>query len=268
MPQRSILNDDQDASTNLKSQLRQRNEKLSHEAWKATVITLYPEMFPGTLNYSVIGRALRKGIWSLEVLNLRNFGIGKHKNVDDTPSGGGPGMILRPDVVDEAIFAATSTNKSSNKNCPIINLAPRGKPLTQKISKELSKMNGIIILCGRFEGVDQRVIDKWKMLEISLGDFILTGGEIAAQALIDASVRNLPKVLGNNLSSKNESFSYGLLEYPQYTKPSNWNGRKVPDVLLSGNHSKINDWQQKKSIEHTRIRRPDLLAMQKKNRNL
>ena len=239
----------------------------SHQAWKAKVVTLYPEMFPGTLNYSVVGRALRKGIWSLETTDLRDFGVGKHKNVDDTPSGGGPGMILRPDVVDKAITSVTESIDTQNANWPIINLAPQGQPLTQKISKELSTMNGVIILCGRFEGIDQRVIDKWNMWEISLGDFILTGGEIAAQALIDSTVRNLPKVLGNSLSSKNESFSNGLLEYPQYTKPSDWEGRKVPEILLSGNHLKVKDWQNKQSIERTKIWRPDLLTQPKKKGN-
>ena len=268
MPRSLLRRDDQNASTYLKSQPSHGDEPLSHQAWTAKVVTLYPEMFPGTLNYSVVGRALRKGIWSLEILNLRNFGVGKHKNVDDTPSGGGPGMILRPDVVDNAITSATESVDLQNANWPIINLAPQGQPLTQKVTQELSKMNGIIILCGRFEGVDQRVIEKWNMWEISLGDFILSGGEIAAQALIDSTVRNLPKVLGNSRSAKNESFSYGLLEYPQYTKPSNWKGRKVPDVLLSGNHVKVQDWQNKKSIELTKHRRPDLLLSSKKNRDL
>ena len=264
MPRSLLLPDHQNASKNLKSQSSYGDEPLSHQTWKAKVVTLYPEMFPGTLNYSVVGRALKKGIWSLEILNLRNFGVGKHKNVDDTPSGGGPGMILRPDVVDKAIISATETVDLENANWPIINLAPQGQPLTQKVTQKLSKMNGIILLCGRFEGVDQRVIEKWNMWEISLGDFILSGGEIAAQALIDSTVRNLPKVLGNSLSSKNESFSYGLLEYPQYTKPSNWKGRKVPDILLSGNHLKVQDWQNKKSIELTKNRRPDLLLSSKK----
>ena len=259
MPRRSLIRDSQPTPSKVKTQPFQRAKMLSNQTWTAKVITLYPEMFPGTLNFSIIGRALQKGLWVLEVLNLRNFGIGKHKNVDDTPSGGGPGMILRPDVVDKAVTAATKSITLPNASWPIINLTPRGQPLTQKMSKELSKMNGITILCGRFEGVDQRVIEKWNMWEISLGDFILTGGEIAAQALIDSTVRNLPNVLGNNLSSKNESFSDGLLEHPQYTKPSNWNGRKVPEVLLSGNHMKIQDWQNKKSIELTKNRRPDLL---------
>ena len=250
--------------TNSKTQPVLQKKNSSCGPWAAKVITLFPEVFPGTLGCSVLGRALRENIWSLEVLNLRDFGLGKHKDVDSTPSGGGPGMVLKPDVVDSAIIAATKNISLKEENWPIIYLSPRGQPLAQNVSKKLTKMNGIVILCGRFEGIDQRVIDKWNMWEISLGDFILTGGEIAAQALIDSIVRNIPNVLGNDLSIKNESFSDGLLEHPQYTKPSNWNGQIVPKILLSGNHKKVKEWQNQKSIEVTKSRRPDLFSKSKK----
>ena len=216
-------------------------------------------MFPGTLGYSVLGKALKNRLWSLETINLRDFGVGKHKNVDDTPSGGGPGMVLRADVIDNALLSATQNLNLKDQKWPIINLSPRGRPLCQKVSEELVNKNGIIIVCGRFEGIDERVINKWNMQEISLGDFVLTGGEIAAQALIDSVIRNIPKVLGNELSTKNESFKAGLLEYPQYTKPSNWGGQKVPNILLSGDHRKINEWRNNKATEITKKRRPDLL---------
>ena len=235
------------------------------DTWVAKVVTLYPEVFPGTLGCSVLGRALKENIWSLELFNLRDFGSGKHKDVDDTPSGGGPGMVLKPDVVDNAIIKATKNINFNKENWPIIHLSPRGKPFTQDISKELANTNGVVVLCSRFEGIDQRVIDKWNMWEISLGDFILTGGEVAAQALIESTVRNIPNVLGNDLSVKNESFSNGMLEHPQYTRPSDWNGQIVPAVLLSGNHKKIWEWQKQKSIEVTKSRRPDLLSKAKKN---
>ena len=253
-----------DAPPNLKNQSTAEIEKNPNKPWVAKVITLYPDMFPGTLSYSVLGRSLKENIWSLEVINLRDFGIGKHKDVDDTPSGGGPGMILRADVVDRAIVKATDKINLTDANWPILNLTPRGQPLTQALSRKLAKMNGIIILCGRFEGIDQRVIDKWKMQEISLGDFIITGGVIAAQAVIDSAVRNIPNVLGNSLSVKSESFNYNLLEHPQYTKPSNWNGLKVPKVLLSGNHQKIKDWKDQQSLKTTQSRRPDLFDISKK----
>lgn len=243
------------------------HQQSTSSSWVAKVITLFPDMFPGTLNYSVLGRALRENIWSMEVINLRDFGVGKHKDVDDTPSGGGPGMILRPDVVDNAVAAATKHIGTTKADWPIINLSPRGTPLTQGIAKELSKKSGVILLCGRFEGIDQRVIEKWKMRELSLGDFVLSGGEIAAQALIDAVVRNIPTVLGNELSLKNESFSSGFLEHPQYTKPTNWNGELVPSILLSGNHAKVYEWQAQKSMELTINRRPDLLPKSKKPAN-
>ena len=252
------------AKVNLKSQPALKDQRGIDSGWTAKVITLYPEMFPGTLGHSLIGQALRKKIWSLEILNLREFGIGKHKDVDDTPAGGGPGMVLRPDVVDGAVGAAIQNLNLKKEKWSIINLSPRGSPLTQEISQELVSNHGIIVLCGRFEGIDQRVIDKWNMRELSIGDFILTGGEIAAQALIDSIVRNIPNVLGNNLSIKSESFSDNLLAHPQYTKPSNWNGHHIPEILLSGNHGKVREWRNKKSFEITKIRRPDLLIESKK----
>ena len=249
----------------LKSEKKLKKQKCLGHPWKAKVITLYPEMFPGTLAYSVIGRALKKNNWSLEIVNLRDFGIGKHKDVDDKPSGGGPGMILRADVLDKAIVETTKDIHFDETAWPIINLSPRGHRLTQKMSKNFVKTSGIILICGRFEGIDQRVIDKWKMQEISLGDFIISGGEIAAQALIDSIVRNIPNVLGNSLSIENESFNYGMLEHPQFTRPSEWNGRKVPEVLLSGNHQRIQEWKNKQSEKLTKNRRPDLI--QKKGKN-
>ena len=236
-----------------------KDQNYVSNVWVAKVVTLFPEMFPGTLEYSVLGRALQNKLWSLEAINLRDFGIGKHKDVDDTPSGGGPGMILRADVIDNALISATQNLNLQKLEWPIINLSPRGRPLSQTISKDLANKSGVIILCGRFEGIDERVINKWGMQEISIGDFILTGGEIAAQALIDSVVRNIPNVLGNKLSTTNESFNGGLLEHPQYTKPSDWNGKKVPKVLLSGDHGKIKQWRNDKAVEITMKRRPDLL---------
>ena len=244
------------------------DQNFSADVWTAKVLTLFPDMFPGTLGHSVLGRALQNKLWSLETVNLRDFGIGKHKDVDDTPSGGGPGMVLRADVIDNALMSATQNINLKKQDWSIVNLSPRGQPLSQVMSKDLANKSGVIILCGRFEGIDERVIDKWSMQEISLGDFILTGGEVAAQALIDATVRNIPKVLGNELSTKNESFNGGLLEHPQYTKPSDWNGQKVPEVLLSGDHGKIKEWQNNKAIEITKKRRPDLFTKYKKNHKL
>ena len=264
MPYKFQSHAQKNASPSLKNRLATKDQKSLNKPWVAKVITLYPDMFPGTLNYSVLGRALKQKIWSLEVINLRDFGIGKHKDVDDTPSGGGPGMILRPDVVDRAIIRAIENINLVESNWQILNLSPRGQPLTQSVSGELANMDGIIILCGRFEGIDQRVIDKWKMQEISLGDFIITGGEIAAQAVVDSALRHIPNVLGNKLSAQSESFNYNLLEYPQYTKPSNWNGQTVPEVLLSGNHQKIKHWKDQQSLEATKNRRPDLLINKKK----
>ena len=226
-----------------------------HGVWKATVITLFPEAFPGTLGLSLTGKALKNGLWQLETIDLRKHGIGKHRNVDDTPMGGGAGMVLRADVVGPAIEEAA---QSGSVNRPLIYLSPRGRPMDQRMMQNLARTDGVTLICGRFEGLDERVIEYYGVQEVSLGDFILTGGEIAAQALIDATVRLLPRVLGNAASAEEESFSSGLLEHPQYTRPAEWQGRPVPDILMSGHHDKIAKWRQKRSEEITEQRRPDL----------
>lgn len=223
--------------------------------WKARVITLFPNAFPGVLGESLTGKALQDGLWQLDTIDLRGFGIGRHRNVDDTPAGGGAGMVLRADVVGPAIEAAQA---GAGPRWPLIYLSPRGKPMTQALMQELSRAEGVTLLCGRFEGVDQRVLDHYDVQEISLGDFVLTGGEIAAMALIDATVRLLPDVLGNADSTIEESFSAGLLEHPQYTRPATWKGHDIPEVLMSGHHGRIRDWRQAQSEAITRARRPDL----------
>jgi tRNA (guanine37-N1)-methyltransferase len=227
-------------------------------AWTARIITLFPEAFPGILDLSLTGKARDFGLWQLETLDLRTFGIGRHRNVDDTPAGGGAGMVLRADVVDAAITAAGAGRPRDR--WPVIYLSPRGKPFDQATARRLAACDGITLLCGRFEGVDQRVLDHHQVEEISLGDFVLTGGEIAAMALIDATVRLIPGVLGNADSTVDESFSAGLLEYPQYTKPAVWQGLDIPPVLLSGNHADIDKWRRSQSESVTRERRPDLWA--------
>lgn len=225
-------------------------------AWKAKVLTLFPEMFPGVLGGSLTGKALQEGLWSLEPIDIRMFGEGKHRNVDDTPAGGGAGMVLRADIVGKAIdFADKGVDRA---DWPVIYLSPRGKPFDQAMARRFSKAKGITLLCGRFEGVDQRVLDAREVEEVSLGDFVLSGGEIAAQALIDATVRLIPRVLGNAESIEEESFSDGLLEHPQYTRPSDWEGRKIPEILLSGHHAKIAEWRSQQSEKLTKERRPDL----------
>lgn len=221
-------------------------------SFRATVLTLYPEMFPGSLGQSMSGRALENGIWSLKTVQIRDFAEGKHRNVDDTPAGGGAGMVMRADVLARAIDSVESGG-------PRILLSPRGAPLTQDMVKKLSQNKGITLVCGRFEGVDQRVIDARQLAEISIGDYILSGGEPAAMVLLDAIVRLLPGVMGNAESGLSESFEDGLLEYPHYTKPPEFEGRTIPDVLISGNHKKIADWRRGQSLELTRVRRPDLL---------
>ncbi|GFE65204.1 tRNA (guanosine(37)-N1)-methyltransferase TrmD [Litoreibacter roseus] len=227
-------------------------------AWTAKIITLFPEAFPGVLGASLIGKALQEGLWALETIDLRPFGEGKHRNVDDTPTGGGAGMVLRPDVVGRALDHAASGTPPDRKRWPLVYLSPRGKPFTQAIAQQWSEAEGVTLLCGRFEGVDQRVLDHYGIEEISLGDFVLTGGEIAAQALIDATVRLIPRVLGNHASTEDESFQNGLLEHPQFTKPSRWRGHDIPDVLLSGHHGNIARWQQGMAERLTQERRPDL----------
>ena len=220
------------------------------------VITLYPELFPGPLSASVTGRALDKNIWSLETVDLKQFGKGKHKKVDDKPISGGPGMILIPDVMDEAIINANSSVSSENKL--IICMSPKGIPLSQNVVKNMLQYNEIIIVCGRFEGIDQRVVDKHNMKEISIGDFILTGGELGAMVLLDTVVRLLPGTLGNPESLVSESFTDDLLEAPQFTKPIDWNGMKVPEILQTGDHQKILKWKNKTSQQITKKNRPDL----------
>jgi tRNA (guanine37-N1)-methyltransferase len=226
-------------------------------AWRATVLTLFPEMFPGPLGTSLLGKAHLKNLWSLDVRDIRDHGIGKHRTVDDTPSGGGPGMVMRADVACAAIDAA----RAKDLDLPVIYLSPRGAPLTQDRVRTLSSGPGAILLCGRFEGLDQRAIDARKLEEISLGDFVLAGGEIAAMALIEAAVRLIPGVLGAESSPDEESFSHGLLEYPQFTRPQTFEGRDIPSVLTNGNHKEIARWRQGEAERLTRERRPDLWTL-------
>lgn len=223
--------------------------------WTAQVLTLFPQAFPGVLGESLTGRALRDGLWALNPIDLRPFGVGPHRNVDDTPTGGGAGMVLRPDVVGRALDHA---GERAHGDWPVIYLSPRGRPFDQAMAHRLAQADGVTLLCGRFEGVDQRLLDAYDVQEVSLGDFVLTGGEIAAQALIDATVRLIPRVLGNQASTEEESFSDFLLEHPQYTKPAVWKDRAVPDVLLSGHHAKITDWRRAMAERLTKERRPDL----------
>lgn len=227
-------------------------------AWTACVITLFPEAFPGTLGLSLTGKALDFGLWALDPIDLRSFGAGKHRNVDDTPAGGGAGLVLRADILDRALSMAALNTPADRTQWPVVYLSPRGKPFTQSTAREWAQGTGITLLCGRFEGVDQRVLDHHAVEEVSLGDFVLTGGEIAAQAMLDATVRLIPGVLGNAASTEEESFSDGLLEHPQFTKPALWKDRAIPEVLLSGNHAEIAKWRQAESERLTRERRPDL----------
>ena len=219
----------------------------------AKIFTIFPEMFPGPLAESVVGRALQNNLWSLEAINLRDYTVDKHRSVDDAAFGGGLGMVLRPDIID----AALKDHYKSRPNT-LIYLSPRGIPLTQEYVKKLANQSHLGLLCGRFEGIDQRVLDAWHIEEVSLGDFILSGGEIAAMALLDAIVRLLPGVLGEKDSLNEESFTENLLEYPQYTRPRNWNDHLVPEILLSGHHEKIKAWRKAESEKLTRERRVDL----------
>lgn len=221
-------------------------------AFTATVLTLFPEAFPGPLGVSILERARQKGIWSLETLDIRDFSDHKHRSVDDTPAGGGAGMVLRPDVVAKAVDAVERFER------PLIYLSPRGAPITQARVRDIATGPGVILLCGRFEGLDERVIEARGMEELSLGDFVLAGGEVAAQALIEATVRLLPGVAGNETSLEEESFEDGLLEHPQYTRPRVWEGHEIPDVLLSGDHGAIARWRRRQREELTKSRRPDL----------
>jgi tRNA (guanine37-N1)-methyltransferase len=223
--------------------------------WEARVITLFPDAFPGVLGHSLTGRALQEGKWRLATYDLRKHGIGRHRNVDDTPAGGGAGMVLRPDVVGAAVEEASAGRRGHWWN---VYVSPRGRPFTQSLAQEMTRLDGAMFLSGRFEGVDQRALDHHGMIEISLGDFVMTGGELAVQAMIDATVRLLPGVLGNAESTEEESFSNGLLEHPQYTRPAEWQGKTIPDVLLSGNHGEIAKWRRARSEALTEAVRPDL----------
>ncbi len=223
-------------------------------AFRATVLTLYPEMFPGHLGYSLAGKAMERRQWALDAVQIRDFAADKHRTVDDTPAGGGAGMVLKPDVLARAIDTV-----STNDNRPRLLMSPRGKPLTQKRVRELADGEGVIIICGRFEGVDQRVIDARELEEVSIGDYVLSGGEPAALTVLDAIVRILPGVMGNDLSGLHESFEGGLLEHPHYTRPQEWEGREIPAVLTSGNHGAIEKWRHEQAVTLTRARRPDLL---------
>ena len=225
--------------------------------WKATVLTLFPEMFPGPLGLSLAGKALVEGLWSLEAIDIRDFAKDKHRSVDDTPAGGGAGMVMRADVAAAAIDAAKAAAPAES---PAIYLSPRGTPLTQERVQALAKGPGVILLCGRFEGLDQRVLDARDIEEISIGDYVLSGGDLAAQVLMDACVRLLPGVLGNVGTLTEESFASGLLEYPHYTRPRDFEGHTIPDVLLSGDHEKIDKWRREQAEEFTKTRRPDLWA--------
>lgn len=224
--------------------------------WTARVLTLYPEMFPGPLGQSLTGRARDAGIWQLETLQIRDFATDRHRSVDDTPAGGGAGMVLKPDVVAAAIDAADSGLPRAD--WPVLYLSPRGRRFDQAHARRLAAGAGMTLLCGRFEGVDERVIEARGLEEVSLGDFVLTGGEIAAMALIDAVIRLIPRVLGNADSTVEESFTGGLLEFPQYTRPTDWEGRAIPEVLLSGHHGRVADWRRSQAERLTKERRPDL----------
>jgi tRNA (guanine37-N1)-methyltransferase len=218
------------------------------------VVTLFPELFPGPLIASLAGDALTRGLWTLETIAIRDFGLGRHKTVDDTPAGGGAGMVMRADVLGPALDAAFSLNSRAIG----VFLTPRGEPLTQAIVRELAAVPGVVLLAGRFEGIDERVIEARGLREISIGDYVLSGGELPAMVLIDAVVRLLPGVVGTAASLTEESFERGLLEYPQYTRPREWEGRSIPDVLLSGDHKRIEAWRQDQAEQLTRERRPDL----------
>jgi tRNA (guanine37-N1)-methyltransferase len=222
--------------------------------WRASVLTIFPEMFPGPLGLSLAGKALASGAWSLDVVDIRSFAADKHRTVDDTPAGGGPGMVMKADVLGRAIDATTTDTR------PRLLMSPRGAPLTQARIEALTGHAGVVLVCGRFEGVDERVIAARGLEEVSVGDYVLSGGEIAAMALIDACVRLLPGVMGAAASGAEESFTGGLLEYPHYTRPQLWEGRPIPEILTSGDHAKIAGWRRAEAERLTKARRPDLWA--------
>jgi tRNA (guanine37-N1)-methyltransferase len=238
-------------------------DALMSNSWSATILTLFPEMFPGPLGVSLAGKALEKNLWRLETRDIRDHGQGRHRSVDDTPSGGGPGMVMRADVAAAAIDAVRPPGSDDSR--PLIYLSPRGAPLTQGRVRALAKGPGAILLCGRFEGLDERVIEARAIEEISIGDFVLAGGEIAAMALIEACVRLIPGVLGAAASTEEESFAAGLLEYPQFTRPRMFEGRAIPDVLTKGNHSEIFKWRRAGAERLTKARRPDLWTLYEKS---
>jgi tRNA (guanine37-N1)-methyltransferase len=230
--------------------------------WRATILTLFPDVFPGPLGVSLSGKALAAGIWTLEARDIRAVATDKHRSVDDTPAGGGPGMVLRADILAAAIDAANVP-----ASVPRLLMSPRGRPLTQSAVRELAAGPGALVVCGRFEGVDQRVIEARGLEEVSIGDYVLSGGEIAAMALIDACVRLLPGVMGKVESGTEESFSEALLEYPQYTRPQIFEGRSIPEILISGDHAKVAAWRRAEAEALTHARRPDLWARQKPPKN-
>jgi len=224
-------------------------------SWRADIVTLFPDLFPGPLGISVLGRALGEGLWSLNTTNLRDFSVDKYRTVDDTPAGGGPGLVLKPDILASAIDAVSPADDPR----PRLLMSPRGKPLTQARVRQLAAGPGTVIVCGRFEGVDQRAIEARHLEEVSIGDYVLAGGEVAAMVLLEAVVRLLPGVLGAAESTHEESFENGLLEYPQFTRPQRFEGRDIPAVLVSGDHGKVEKWRREQSLALTRERRPDLL---------
>ncbi len=226
----------------------------------ATILTLYPEMFPGPLGVSLAGAALAEAKWSLETRNIRDHSLGKHRTVDDTPAGGGPGMVLRADVLASAIDAASTPEDTR----PRLLMSPRGRPLTQGRARELSLGAGALLICGRFEGVDERIIAARGLEEVSIGDFVLSGGEIAAMAVLDSIIRLLPGVMGHAQSGSEESFETGLLEYPHYTRPREFEGQSIPEILTSGDHAKVAEWRRAQSLALTAARRPDMLNRSQK----
>jgi tRNA (guanine37-N1)-methyltransferase len=223
--------------------------------WAATVLTLYPDMFPGPLGQSLAGRALGEGAWSLETVQIRDFATDKHRSVDDTPAGGGAGMVMRADI----LAAAVDHVLERRPEAPVLAMTPRGRPLDQALVRELASGPGVSILCGRFEGIDERLFEARPIVPVSVGDYVLSGGETAAIVLLDACVRLLPGVMGAPTSGDEESFEAGLLEYPHYTRPQMWEGRTIPEVLRSGDHAKIAAWRKARAVEDTRLRRPDLI---------
>jgi tRNA (guanine37-N1)-methyltransferase len=223
--------------------------------WAATILTLYPEMFPGPLGISLAGRALGEGIWSLETVQIRDFATDRHRSVDDTPAGGGAGMVMRADILGAAVDHVLARRPEA----PLLAMTPRGRPLDQALVRELAAGPGLSILCGRFEGIDERLLEARPILAVSIGDYVLSGGEIAALTLLDACVRLLPGVMGAASSGEEESFESGLLEYPHYTRPVEWEGRTIPEVLRSGDHARIAAWRESRAMSDTRSRRPDLV---------